>query len=85
MVLEYDARQICTEILELRQTGSAKDLLWVRISMRKDGGSTIYCIDQNADVATFPVEHIAQGIRPLKAPMPNKMAIYEDETEVPAT
>jgi hypothetical protein len=53
--------------------------------MRKDGGSTIYCIDQNADVATFLADHIAQGIRPLKAPMPDKQAMYEDETEVSAT
>ena len=46
---------------------------------------TIYCIDQNADVAAFLADHIQNGIQPLKAPMPNKQAVYEDETEVPQT
>ena len=54
----------------------------LHITMRRDGGDTIYCIDQNADVAAFLADHIQNGIRPLKAPMANKQAMYEDETEV---
>jgi hypothetical protein len=54
----------------------------LHITMRRDGTDTICCIDQNADVAAFLADHIQNGIRPLKAPMPNKQAIYEDDNEV---
>jgi len=62
--------------------GRPRTYLGMRVSLHMDKGERVYALDQPRSMRELLAEHVPNGIRPVKSPMPRKGEIYKDEREL---